>query len=76
MLKRRRLQASIESGDIQIINMHVESDGDQVLDLFKCPVEKVRVLRELMADMRTLRFTSTRTSVAAVATDYLHPLLL
>ena len=45
-----RLQASIDSGDIQIINMTVEGDGDQVLELFKRPVEKV--LRELMADMR------------------------
>ena len=46
----KRLQASIDSGDIQIINMTVEGDGDQVLELFKRPVEKV--LRELMADMR------------------------
>ena len=30
--------------------MHAEGDGDQVLELFKRPVEKV--LRELMADMR------------------------
>ena len=42
----KRLQASIDSGDIQIINMTqaVEGDGDQVLELFKRPVEKV--LRE------------------------------
>jgi hypothetical protein len=46
----KRLQASIDSGDIQIINMTVEGDGDQVLERFKRPVEKV--LRELMADMR------------------------
>ena len=46
----KRLQASIDSGDIQIINMTVEGDGDQVLELFKRLVEKV--LRELMADMR------------------------
>ena len=26
----KRLQASIDSGDIQIINMNVEGDGDQV----------------------------------------------
>ena len=46
----KRLQASIDSGDIQIINMTVEGDGDQVLELFKRQVEMV--LRELMADMR------------------------
>ena len=46
----KRLQASIDSDDIQIINMTVEGDGNQVLELFKRPVEKV--LRELMADMR------------------------
>jgi hypothetical protein len=50
----QRVQASIDSGDIQIINMNVESDGKQVLDsnleLFRSPAEKV--LRELMADMR------------------------
>ncbi len=45
----RRLQASIDSGDVQIINMHAEGDGEQVLEMFKRPVEKV--LRELMADM-------------------------
>ncbi len=48
----QRLQASIDSGDsdMQIINMHVEGDGEQVLELFKRPVEKV--LRELLADIR------------------------
>ena len=46
----QRLQASIDSGDVQIIDMHAEGDGEQVLELFKRPVEKV--LRELMADMR------------------------
>ena len=46
----QRLQASIDRGDVQIINMHTEGGGEQVLDLFKRPVEKV--LRELMADMR------------------------
>ena len=46
----QRLQASIDSSDVQIINMHAEGDGEQVLELFKRPVEKV--LRELMADMR------------------------
>ena len=46
----KRLQALIDSGNIQIINMNVGGDGDQVLELFKRPVEKV--LRERMADMR------------------------
>jgi hypothetical protein len=49
----QRLQASIDSGDVQITDMHAEGDGldgEQVLELFKRPVEKV--LRELMADMR------------------------
>ena len=55
----QRLQASINRGDVEIINMHTE--------LFMRPVEKV--LRELMADIRLagcqhLHFTSTRTSVA------------
>ena len=48
--KLKRLQASIDSGDVQIIDMHAEGEGEQVLELFKRPVEKV--LRELMADMR------------------------
>ncbi len=43
-------KASIDSGDVQIIDMHAEGDGEQVLELFKRPVEKV--LRKLMADMR------------------------
>jgi hypothetical protein len=47
----QRLPASIDSSDIQIINMNVEGDGEQVLELFKRPAEKV--LRELMADMRS-----------------------
>ena len=46
----QRLQASIYSGDVQIVNMHTEGDGDQVLELFMRPSEKV--LRELMADVR------------------------
>ena len=46
----QRLQASIDSGDVQIINMHAEGDGEQVLELFRRPVEKF--LLELMADMR------------------------
>jgi hypothetical protein len=47
---QRLPQASIDSGDVQIINMHTEGDGEQLLELFKRPVEKV--LRELVADMR------------------------
>ncbi len=46
----QRLQASTDSGDIQIINMNVEGNGEQVLELFRRLAEKV--LRELMADMR------------------------
>ncbi len=63
--------ASINSGDVQIINMNAEGDVDQVLELFRRPVEKF--LLEFMADMRlagcsTLDFKSTRTRVA---TDFL-----
>jgi hypothetical protein len=43
----QRLQASIDSGDIQIINMNVEGDGEQVLELFRCQAAE-KVLRELM----------------------------
>ena len=50
----KRLQTSIDSGDIQIINMTVEGDGDQVLELFKRPVEKV--LRELRRTAFCTRF--------------------
>ena len=46
----RRLQAAIDSGDLQVINMHKDGDGPQVLELFKRPVEKV--LRELVGDLR------------------------
>ena len=46
----QRLQASIDKGDVEIIDMHAEGDGEQVLELFMRPVEKV--LRELMAEMR------------------------
>jgi hypothetical protein len=40
----------VSPGDIQIINMHTEGDGEQVLELFMRQSEKV--LSELMADMR------------------------
>ena len=46
----RRLQASIESGDLEIISMRVEGDGAQNPELFKLPAEKV--LRELLGDVR------------------------
>ena len=46
----KRLQASIDSGDIDIISMKVDGDGDQNPELFMRPIEKV--LRELIADMR------------------------
>jgi hypothetical protein len=46
----RRLETAIDSGDLKVINMHMEGDGPQILELFARPVEKV--LRELIADMR------------------------
>ena len=46
----QRLQAAIDSGDLQVINMHKDGDGPQVLELFARPVEKV--LRELIGDLR------------------------
>ena len=46
----QRLQASIDSVDVQIIYMHTKGGGEQVLEVFMHPAEKV--LRELMADMR------------------------
>ena len=46
----QRLQASIDRGDVQIIDMHAEGGGEQVLELFMRPAEKV--LQELMADLR------------------------
>ena len=45
-----RLAKSIDSGDLEIINMHQEGDGAQKLELFKRPAEKV--LRELISDIR------------------------
>ena len=45
-----RLANSIDSGDLEIINMHQEGDGAQKLELFKRPAEKV--LRELISDIR------------------------
>jgi hypothetical protein len=35
------LQAAIDSCDLQFINMHKDGDGQQVLELFAWPVEKV-----------------------------------
>ena len=46
----QRLQASINRGDVQIVNMHTEGGWEQVLKMFMRLSEKV--LRELMADMR------------------------
>jgi hypothetical protein len=39
---------SIDSGDLDIISMHLEGDGAQKLELFTRPAEKV--LRELISD--------------------------
>jgi hypothetical protein len=46
----QRLQAAIDSGDLQVINMHKDGGGPQVLELFVRPVEKV--LRDLIGDLR------------------------
>jgi hypothetical protein len=46
----QRLQAAIDSKDLQVINMHKDGDGPQVLELFARSVEKV--LRELIGDLR------------------------
>lgn len=46
----KRFADSIDSGDLEIINMHKDGDGPQKLELFKRPAEKV--LRELMSDIR------------------------
>ncbi len=37
----QRLPASIDNSDIQIIKMNVAGDGEQVLELFRRPAEKV-----------------------------------
>ncbi len=37
----KRFAASIDSSNLEIISMHQEGDGNQKLDLFKRPVEKV-----------------------------------
>jgi hypothetical protein len=51
----QRLQAAIDSGDLQVMNMNKDGDGPQVLELqvFARPVEKV--LRELISDLRLAR---------------------
>ena len=46
----QRLQAAINCGYLQIINMHKDRDGAQILGLLKRSAEKV--LRELIGDMR------------------------
>jgi hypothetical protein len=46
----QRLQSSIDSCDLQIINMHKDGDGLQTLVLFAWPVDKV--LCELIGGMR------------------------
>ncbi len=37
----KRFAASIDSGNLEIISMHQEGDGNQKLDLFQRPVDKV-----------------------------------
>jgi hypothetical protein len=46
----QRLQAAKDSCDLQVINMHKDGDGPQILELFTRPAEKV--LRELIGDLR------------------------
>ena len=46
----QRLQASIDSGDLEIILMRVEGNGAQNPELFRLPAENV--LRKFMGDMR------------------------
>ncbi len=46
----QRFVSSIDSGDLEIISMHLEGDGAQKLELFKRFAEKV--LRELLSDIR------------------------
>ncbi len=45
----KRLHASINSGNIDIISMKVDGDREQTPELFMRPIEKV--LRELIADL-------------------------
>ena len=45
-----RLANSIDSGDLEIRNMHLKGDGAQKLELFERPAEKV--LRELISDIQ------------------------
>jgi hypothetical protein len=46
----QRLQAVIDSGNLQVIIMHKDGDGPQILELFAMHAEKV--LRELIGDLR------------------------
>jgi hypothetical protein len=46
----QRLQAAIDSGDLKVINMHKDGDGQRILELFTRPVEKA--LSELIGDLR------------------------
>ncbi len=63
----QRLQASIDSGDVQIINMHAEGGGEQVLERWR---SSCLSLWQTCAwpGVSTLDFKSTRTRVA---TDFL-----
>ncbi len=45
----QRLQAAIDSCDLQVINMHKDGDGAQFFEDFTRPVEKV--LCELIGDL-------------------------
>ena len=45
-----RLADSIDSGNLEIINMHQEGDGAQKLELFKRPAEKV--FQKIISDIQ------------------------
>ena len=45
-----RLMTAVEDGDVEVLDMHVDGDGDQDMRFFKRKVESV--LRELISDQR------------------------
>ena len=67
-----RLMAAIEEGDLEVINLKRDGDGEQDVRLFKRPAGKV--LRELLADPRlagcqhfALRSTRTQEALESLA---------
>ena len=61
----QRLQAAIDSSDLQVImiNMHKDGDGPQISELFTRPAEKV--LRELIGDFN--RFALGRSQALCIS---------